>query len=119
MQAICDPSQGFFNALLFVVTSKEGRANVVGACSYLIRYLDPLWDILIPLIKCWSTKSRNVSMTNVDSAELAPSSASGFLRSNNMKSTTKKPLLNSNDPTYGHQVSTSLLSRDDMSLPLQ
>jgi hypothetical protein len=103
MQAIFDPSQGFFNSLLFVVTSKEGRANVVGACQFLIRYLDPLWDILSPLVKCWSPKSRNVSLTNAENAELTPSSASGFLRSNNMKSVIKKPLLNSYNLTYGHQ----------------
>lgn len=77
MQAMFDPSQGFFNALLFVVTSTEGRHNVVVACRYLTRYWRVVLTYLCPC--CVGNKKRNDS--NVDSAEMTSNiTADGFLK---------------------------------------
>jgi hypothetical protein len=95
MQAICDPIQGFFNALLFVVTSKEGRANVVMACMYLARYFSPVWELLLRL-KCVGSPSRSASAT-ADSNEM---SSTTFL-----KSDTRRHLIPRSAPPVGHGVS--------------
>lgn len=78
MQAIFDPSQGFFNALLFVVTSSEGRQNVVQAWNYLCRYYRLMLAALCPCTQ--KAKKRNDS--NIDSAEMTSgTTADGFLNS--------------------------------------
>jgi hypothetical protein len=58
LQAFFDPSQGFFNALLFVVTSTEGRSNVKLAFGYLSRYFRPISEQFCP-----SEKRRTASAT--------------------------------------------------------
>lgn len=66
MQAIFDPSQGFFNALLFVVTSTEGRQNVFVAWAFLSRY----WtSVLLRLCPCCSEIKKRCD-SNMDSAEM-------------------------------------------------
>ena len=78
MQAIFDPSQGFFNALLFVVTSTEGRQNVALAWNYFTRYYRLVLTTLCPCTK--EAKKRNDS--NLDSAEMTSGmTADGFLNS--------------------------------------
>ena len=66
MQAIFDPSQGFFNALLFVVTSTEGRQNVVIAWVYLSRY----WRMLMQFLCPWCVSEKKRTDSNMDSAEM-------------------------------------------------
>ena len=76
MQAFFDPTQGFFNALLFVVTSTDGRRDIVLASTQLMRFCKLFFEAIFPFLR----RGKARSDSNMDSSEMITGS-DGFLHS--------------------------------------
>ena len=113
MQAIFDPSQGFFNALLFVVTSTEGRQNVVIAWAYLSRY----WRMTINCLCPWFSNEKKRSDSNMDSAEMTSNiTGEGYFNSLKGDQNGLREVLNTSafdSSAMGHESSTNRQTSSD------
>jgi hypothetical protein len=69
MQAFFDPSQGFFNALLFVVTSTEGRRDIVLAAAHINKFSRLFLIEHFPFLMV----SKNSTSSNIDNSNLIDS----------------------------------------------
>ena len=79
MQAFFDPSQGFFNAILFVLTSEEGRRNVLNAFLRGCRYLNALAIARFPFLD--KSKKKRAESSNANSAEMMTGTSDGLFNS--------------------------------------